>query len=133
MREFHEESGARSVRGVLKLGLRVVPLAVHLGLHAMPGAALAAGQSAATMYALNCMGCHPSPKTRQYDAGPLRGEFFHSDKGRNFFVRMPSEGRVLSAAEDARLFEEILTWKRSCAAILQNAPTVDYRGERHVR
>lgn len=90
-------------------------------------------QSAATMYALNCMGCHPAPQDRQREAGPLRGEFFHSTRGRNFFVRMPAPGRSLSATEDARLLEEILTWKRSCAAIIQNAPTVDYRGDRSVR
>ncbi len=89
--------------------------------------------SAATLYALNCMGCHPPPKTRAHDAGPLRGEFFHSDRGRNFFIRMPSVDRRLSATEEARLLEEVLTWKRACAAIRQDAPLVDYRGERFVR
>ncbi len=93
----------------------------------------AAGSSAATLYALNCMGCHPAPRTREHDAGPLRGEFFHSDKGRNFFIRMPAEGRRLTGVEEARLLEEVLTWKRACAAIRQDAPMVDYRGERFVR
>lgn len=93
----------------------------------------ARGSSAATLYALNCMGCHPAPKTREHDAGPLRGEFFHSDQGRNFFIRMPAGERRLSAAEDARLLEEVLVWKRACAAIRQDAPMVDYRGERFVR
>jgi len=93
----------------------------------------AAGSPAATLYALNCMGCHPAPKTRAYDAGPLRGEFFHNDKGRNFFIRMPADGRALSAAEEARLLEEVLTWKRGCAAIRQDAPMVGYHGEPFVR
>ncbi|RIK99363.1 MAG: hypothetical protein DCC72_00220 [Burkholderiales bacterium] len=91
------------------------------------------GSSAATLYALNCMGCHPSPKTSEHDAGPLRGEFFHNDKGRNFFIRMPDGSRRLSASEEARLLEEVLTWKRACAAIRQDAPMVDYRGEHFVR
>ena len=104
---------------------------------AAPGPSVAqnrgAVSSAATLYALNCMGCHPSPKTREHDVGPLRGEFFHSDRGRNFFIRMPAEGRRLSGAEEAHLLEEVLTWKRACAAIRQDAPMVDYRGERSVR
>ncbi|HLT27131.1 MAG TPA: hypothetical protein VK047_10615 [Zeimonas sp.] len=93
----------------------------------------AVGSSAATLYALNCMGCHPAPKTREHDRGPLRGEFYHSNLGRNFFIRMPPEGRQLTAIEEARLLEEVLTWKRACAAIRQDAPMVDYRGDRHVR
>lgn len=93
----------------------------------------AVGSSAATLYALNCMGCHPAPKTREHDRGPLRGEFFHSNMGRNFFIRMPAEGQRLTATEEARLLEEVLTWKRACAAIRQDAPMVDYRGERYVR
>lgn len=96
-------------------------------------AAASAPQNAATLYALNCMGCHPPP-SRGQDAGPLRGEFFHSARGRNFFIRVPQDGkRVLGAEEDARLLDEILTWKRSCAAILQEAPDVNYRGERFVK
>ncbi|MCD6681813.1 MAG: hypothetical protein LT102_14400 [Burkholderiaceae bacterium] len=91
------------------------------------------GSPAATLYALNCMGCHPAPKTREHDAGPLRGEFFHNDKGRNFFIRMPADGRHLSAAQEARLLEEVLTWKRGCAAIRQDAPMVGYYGEPSAR
>jgi len=91
-------------------------------------------QSAATFYALNCMGCHPPPRDAARDDGPLRGEFYHSALGRNFFVRIPLDGRrALGAAEDARLLEEIMTWKRSCAAILQDAPPVNYSGERFVK
>ncbi len=89
--------------------------------------------SAATLYALNCMGCHAPPRTRELDRGPLRGEFYHSDKGRNFFIRMPAEGRRLSATEEASLLEEVLTWKRACAAIRQDAPMVNYYGEPHAR
>lgn len=100
---------------------------------AVPRAPVPFAQSAATLYALNCMGCHPPP-SRGHDAGPLRGEFFHSARGRNFFIRVPQDGkRVLSADEDARLLDEILTWKRSCAAILQEAPGVNYSGERFVK
>jgi hypothetical protein len=112
---------------------RSVACAAGLALYAAAGAALATGQKPATMYALNCMGCHPSPQDPQRDAGPLRGEFFHSTKGRNFFVRMPVQGRLLSATEEARLLEEILTWRRSCTAVIQNAPMIDYRGDRQVR
>lgn len=91
-------------------------------------------QSAATLYALNCMGCHPPPRTPAADRGPLRGEFYHSALGRNFFIRVPQDGkRVLDAREEARLLEEIMTWKRSCAAILQDAPHVNYSGERFVK
>ncbi len=110
-----------------------IAFAAGLALYAAAGAALATGQKPATMYALNCMGCHQPPKERQRDAGPLRGEFFHSTQGRSFYVRMPVQGRSLSAAEDARLLEEILTWRRSCTAVIQSAPTVDHRGDRSVR
>lgn len=89
--------------------------------------------SAATLYALNCMGCHAPPRTRELDHGPLRGEFYHSDKGRNFFIRMPAEGQRLSAADEALLLEEVLTWKRACAAIRQEAPMVNYYGDPHAR
>ena len=98
-----------------------------------PRRPLTFAQSAATFYALNCMGCHPPPP-HGASTGPLRGEFFHSARGRNFFIRVPQDGRrVLSAEEDARLLDEILTWKRSCAAILQEAPEVNYSGERFVK
>jgi hypothetical protein len=110
-----------------------IAFAAGLGLCAAAGATLAGGQSATTLYVLNCMGCHPSPTDRQRDVGPLRGEFFHSDKGRNFFVRMPAPGRPHSATADARLLEEILTWRRSCAATIQDTPPFEYRGDRSLR
>lgn len=100
---------------------------------AAPRGPLPFAQSAATLYALNCMGCHPPPP-HGAGTGPLRGEFFHSARGRNFFIRIPQDGRrMLGADEDARLLDEILTWKRSCAAILQEAPEVNYSGERFVK
>ncbi len=108
-------------------------LAGFVGASASFAQSRAAGSPAATLYALNCMGCHPAPKTRAYDAGPLRGEFFHNDKGRNFFIRMPADGHALSAAQEARLLEEVLTWKRGCAAIRQDAPMVGYYGEPSAR
>jgi hypothetical protein len=46
-------------------------------------------------------------------------------------MEMPA--RSLSADEDARLRQEILTWKASCHAILQDAPTVRYTGNDHVK
>jgi hypothetical protein len=98
------------------------------------GAPAAPGQSAATLYALNCMGCHPPPRTPDAERGPLRGEFYHTPLGRNFFIRVPQDGkRVLDARQEARLHAEILTWKRSCAAILQDAPDVNYSGARFVK
>ncbi|MCL4182268.1 MAG: hypothetical protein KJ011_02355 [Burkholderiaceae bacterium] len=108
----------------------------HAGRTATAGARAPAApvQSAATLYALNCMGCHPPPRTPAAEHGPLRGEFYHSALGRNFFIRVPQDGkRVLDAQDEARLLEEIMTWKRSCAAILQDAPHVNYSGERFVK
>lgn len=128
--------GIVEVRALLNpIGAAACAAVVLAGFAAAPCVAQphSAGSSAATLYALNCMGCHPPPRTRGYDAGPLRGEFFHSDKGRNFFIRMPSGDRRLTATQEARLLEEVLTWKRACAAIRQEAPMVDYRGERSVR
>lgn len=96
--------------------------------------AAAAGQSAATLYALNCMGCHRPPEAAKQQAQPLRGQFAHSESGRVFFISVPAGGgRSLSAAEDAQLLEEILTWRRSCSVILQQAPLVRYGGERFVK
>lgn len=96
--------------------------------------AAAGGQSAATLYALNCMGCHQPPEAAKLQAQPLRGQFAHGDAGRIFFIHVPAGGgRALTAAEDARLMEEILAWKRSCSAILQQAPLVRYSGERYVK
>jgi hypothetical protein len=96
--------------------------------------AVSAGQSAATLYALNCMGCHQPPDEAKRRAQPLRGQFAHSETGRVFFIGVPAPGaRPLSAAEDARLLREILDWKRSCSVILQQAPLVRYSGEKSVK
>ncbi len=93
-----------------------------------------AGESAATLYALNCMGCHLPPDEAKRQAQPLRGQFAHSDTGRVFFISVPAPGaRPLSPAEDARLLREILDWKRSCSVILQQAPLVRYSGEKSVK
>ena len=93
-----------------------------------------AGQSAGTLYALNCMGCHLPPEEAKQRAQPLRGQFAHSETGRIFFISVPAAGkRPLTAAEDAVLMEEILTWKRSCRVILQQAPLVNYSGEKFVK
>ncbi len=101
---------------------------------AAPAPQNAATQNAATLYALNCMGCHSPPRTPGADRGPLRGEFYLNARGRNFYIRVPQDGkRVLAPDEEARLLDEIMTWKRSCAAILQDAPEVHYSGERFVK
>lgn len=95
---------------------------------------VAAGQSAATLYALNCMGCHLPPEAAKRQAQPLRGQFAQSEAGRIFFINVPAGGkRPLTAQEDARLMEEILAWKRSCSVILQQAPLVRYGGGRFVK
>lgn len=95
---------------------------------------VAAGQSAATLYALNCMGCHMAPEGANSQAQPLRGQFAQSDAGRVFFISVQAGGeRPLTAQEDARLLEEILAWKRSCSVILQQAPLVRYGGGRFVK
>lgn len=97
-------------------------------------AATSTPQNAATLYALNCMGCHPPPRAPGADRGPLRGEFYLNARGRNFYIRVPQDGkRVLGPDEEARLLDEIMTWKRSCAAILQDAPQVNYSGDRFVK
>jgi hypothetical protein len=93
-----------------------------------------AGESAATLYALNCMGCHQPPDEAKKQAQLLRGQFAQSDSGRVFFIGVPPPGaRPLTAAEDARLLAEILSWKRSCSVILQQAPLVRYGGQIHVK
>lgn len=86
-----------------------------------------AGQSAATLYALNCMGCHLPPEDAKKQVLPLGGQFAHSETGRVFFINVQADGqRPLTAQEDARLLDEILAWKRSCSVILQQAPLVSY-------
>lgn len=120
--------------GRLAAGLLAVGLPCGGPADAAQPAAAAAPQNAATLYALNCMGCHPPPRTPGADRGPLRGEFYLNARGRNFYIRVPQDGkRVLGPDEEARLFDEIMTWKRSCSAILQDAPQVNYGGERFVK
>jgi len=122
-------SSGRLAAGLLAAGL------LHGGAAAAaPPAVASAPQNAATLYALNCMGCHPPPRTPVADPGPLRGEFYLNARGRNFYIRVPQDGkRVLGPDEEARLLDEIMTWKRSCAVILQEAPQVNYSGERFVK
>ncbi len=99
----------------------------------LPGAALAA-ESAATHYALNCMGCHPPPQEAAARGLPLGGQFAHSELGRVFFINVRADGaRALTAREEARLMDEIATWRRSCSVILQHAPLVRYSGRRFVQ
>jgi hypothetical protein len=95
----------------------------------------AAGQpSAATLYALNCMGCHHVPEGAKGRVEPLRGQFAHTDRGRVFFIHVPAPGeRRLTAEEERALVEEIVAWKRSCSVILQQAPLVRYSGERSLK
>lgn len=120
--------------GRLAAGLLAVGLLCGGPAAAAQPAAASAPQNAATLYALNCMGCHPPPRTPGADRGPLRGEFYLNARGRNFYIRVPQDGkRVLGPDEEARLLDEIMTWKRSCAAILQDAPQVNYSGERFVK
>ncbi len=107
----------------------VAPAMLALALGAGADSALAQ-QSAPTLWALNCMGCHTRPTGFTPVAG-RSAQFAHIEAGRVFYMEMPA--RSLSADEDARLRQEILTWKASCHAILQDAPTVRYTGNDHVK
>jgi len=105
-------------------------LALTLLLPLMAGAA----ESAATLYALNCMGCHLPPEELKNRLLPLGGQFAHSETGRVFFINVRAgEGRVLTPQDEARLQDEIAVWKRSCSVILQQAPLVRYGGGRFVK
>lgn len=96
--------------------------------------AAAAGESAATLYALNCMGCHLPPEDLKNRLLPLGGQFAHSEAGRVFFINVRSNGRrPLTPQEDSRLLDEMAAWKRSCSVILQHAPLVRYGGGRFVK
>lgn len=101
----------------------------------MLGPALAlAGQSANTLYALNCLGCHLPPVEAVRVTLPLGVHFTQGVASRSFFVNTSAgERRVLTAQENERLTEEIMSWKRSCHVILQEAPLVYYRGEKAVK
>jgi len=90
-----------------------------------------AGQSAATLYALNCMGCHSPPETIRYEAPFLVGQFALTESGRVFFIRVPENGgKPLDQERDTLLLREILNWKKSCPVIIQGAPMHEYTGNR---
>lgn len=96
--------------------------------------AAGAGQSAATLYALNCLGCHLPPEEIRRQAPRLVGQFAQTESGRIFFIRLPDPGEApLSPKENARMMREIFTWKASCHAILQGAPLIRYDGGRFVK
>ena len=92
-----------------------------------------AGQTASTMWTLNCMGCHAAPVGHVSPARGWRAQFAQTPSGRVFFMDVPLRGAVLSSDDDARLMREILTWKASCHVILQQAPSVSYTGLDHVK
>lgn len=89
------------------------------------------GQSAATLYALNCLGCHFPPDEIRLDEQALVGQFDQSAAGRVFFIRIPAPGaKPLRKDQESLLLREVLTWKRSCTVILQDAPLLRYTGAR---
>jgi len=94
---------------------------------------LLAGQTAATLYALNCRGCHLPPEADRTTAPRRIGQFAQTEAGRVFFIELPDPAVRLTRAEDARLLREILDWKRSCYVILQDAPLIRYDGGRFVK
>jgi hypothetical protein len=90
-----------------------------------------AGQSAATVYALNCLGCHFPPDEIDPAAPSMVGQFSQTETGRVFFIRIPgTDGKSLDREQEARLLREILNWKKSCSVILQDAPLFKYTGAR---
>lgn len=108
-----------------------VGIAVAL-LLAPPGLfAATTGQSAATLYALNCMGCHFPPEAIRRQAPFLVGQFAHTESGRMFFIRVPDNGgKPLGKEQNALLRSEILSWKKSCPVVIQNAAFLQYTGPR---
>lgn len=107
-------------------------LALAAALAAQGAPTALAGPSAVTLYALNCMGCHPPPVHPAQPVQPLRGQFADGATGREFFIGLPQPaGRALAPEEEALMLSEVMTWKRSCSVILQQAPLVVY-GERAV-
>lgn len=108
-----------------------VGIAVALLLAPPTSLAATAGQSAATLYALNCMGCHFPPEDTRRQAPFLVGQFAHSESGRVFFIRVPDTGgKPLDKEQDALLLREILSWKKSCPVIIQDASLLKYTGAR---
>ncbi|WP_310450521.1 hypothetical protein [Sulfuritalea sp.] len=90
-----------------------------------------AEQAAATLYALNCMGCHFPPEAIRRQAPFLVGQFAHTESGRMFFIRVPDNGgKPLGKEQNALLLSEILSWKKSCPVVLQNAAFLQYTGPR---
>lgn len=90
-----------------------------------------AGQTAATLYALNCMGCHSPPDAIRYEPPFRIGRFAQTEKGRVFFIRvMDADGKAPSREQDAQLLREILTWKKSCPVVIQEAAFLQYTGPR---
>lgn len=103
-----------------------ITLALMLG-----SSAVTAGQSAATLYALNCMGCHSPPEAIRYEAPFRIGQFAHTERGRVFFIRVvDADGKAPSKEQDAHLLREILTWKKSCPVVIQEASFLEYTGPR---
>jgi len=94
---------------------------------------LFSAESAATLYTLNCRGCHLPPDEFRQDAPKLVGQFAQTEDGRVFFIELPPPGTKLGRDQDARLRREILTWKTSCHVILQDAPLIRYTGASHVK
>lgn len=89
------------------------------------------GQSAATLYALNCMGCHFPPDAIRHQAPFLVGQFAHTESGRMFFIRVPDNGgKPLGKQQNTLLLSEILSWKKSCPVVIQNAAFLQYTGPR---
>jgi hypothetical protein len=93
--------------------------------------AAAGGQSAATLYALNCMGCHIAPDEIHRQAPPMSGQFAQTEGGRIFFIRLPDRGdSPPDKAQEARLLREVMSWKKSCTVISQEAAMLKYTGAR---
>jgi hypothetical protein len=111
-------------------GMSVV-MAVALLVTPLSSLRATAGQSAATVYALNCMGCHFPPDEITREAPPLVGQFAQTESCRVFFIRIPGAGgNPLDKDQEARLLREILNWKKSCSVIMQDAPLLKYTGVR---
>jgi hypothetical protein len=97
----------------------------------LPSLAAIGGQSAATLYALNCQGCHFPSKEIRREEPSLVGQFNHTETGRVFYIRVSVPGdKPLDKAQEVRLLSEILNWKKSCPVILQDAPLLQYSGAR---
>lgn len=116
------------MRDTLKMRARIAVL-----LLLVPHASLTvnAGQSAATLYALNCMGCHFPPEEIRRAAPLLTGQFAQTEAGRVFFIRVPATGdKPLGKEQEERLLREVLNWKKSCQVIIQDAALLQYTGAR---